>query len=256
MRCLRATRFIEALPEGGSLPAVFEAEDGRSYVTKFRGAAQGLKVLVAEIVAGEIARALELPVPEVVLIHLEPVLAGPELDGVMHDLLAASTGINVGLEYVPGALTFAASEDRMVEELLASRIVWFDAFVMNVDRTARNTNLLLKEDRPILIDHGAALYAHFKWEGFLAKSADPFPQIDQHVLLRRAERLEEADRFARSRLPDAVVEAVTALIPADLVSGEADIQDVRNTYGRFLRERVRASQTFVKEVHDVRRRSL
>src|SRR5512143_519471 len=185
VRTVTATRYVTPLREGGSLPAIVEADDDGMYVLKFRGAGQGPKALIAELVGGEIGRALGLPVPEIVFIELDPELARTEPDPEIQALIRASAGLNLALDYLPGAVMF----DPIAEQLdadLASSIVWLDGFVTNVDRTARNTNLLMWHRRLWLIDHGAALYFHHTATSSLERSRDPFPMIKDHVLLPRA----------------------------------------------------------------------
>jgi hypothetical protein len=182
MRTVFATRYIAPLREGGSLPAIVEGDDSGMYVLKFRGAGQGPKVLIAELIAGEIARAAGLPVPEIVFIELEADLGRTEPDPEIQSLIRASDGLNIGLDYLPGAVTFEPLAENP-DAQLASRIVWFDAFVTNVDRTARNANLLVWHKNVQLIDHGAALYFHHSWDGYLERSTDPFRSIKDHVLL-------------------------------------------------------------------------
>jgi hypothetical protein len=256
LRTVAAARYVTPLREGGSMPAVVEGDDDGLYVLKFRGAGQGPKALIAELVAGELARALGLLVPEIVFMTLDGDLARTEADPEIQDLIRASTGLNVALDFLPSALAY----DPLVwqpEALLASRIVWFDAFVMNVDRTARNTNMLLWHRRLWLIDHGASLYFQHQWDGFLARSASPFAAIRDHVLLPVAGALEEADRACRLQLSGDVIGRVTDLIPdAWLVDAEAFAAPAqqRAAYRDFLVARLQASHTFTQEA--VRARSL
>jgi len=186
LRTVRATRYVTPLREGGSLPAIVEADDDGLYVMKFRGAGQGAKALVAELIAGELARALGLPVPEIVFIELDPELARTEPDPEIQDLIRASAGLNLALDYLPGSITFDPLVDKPEREL-ASSVVWFDAYTTNVDRTPRNTNLLVWHRQLWLIDHGAALYFHHDWLNYLQRSRSPFKQIKEHVLLPFAE---------------------------------------------------------------------
>src|SRR5918912_2206132 len=191
LRTVAATRYVTPLREGGSLPALVEADDDGLYVVKFRGAGQGPKALAAEIVAGETARALGLPVPELVLVELDPQLAGAEPDPEIQDLLDASAGLNVGMDFLPGALPFSAQLPPDSE--LAADVVWFDALVLNVDRTARNPNLLRWHGRTWLIDHGAALYVHHAGADALGRAGAPFAAIRDHVLLPFARSIADAD---------------------------------------------------------------
>ncbi|MDQ2926544.1 MAG: aminotransferase class I and II, partial [Pseudomonadota bacterium] len=192
MRAVTATRYVTPLREGGSLPAVIEADDDGLYVLKFRGAGQGAKALTAELVAGEIGRALGLPVPEIVIVELDIDLARTEPDPEIQDLIRASGGTNLGLDYLSGALTFDPLADSPDADL-ASRIVWFDAFVTNLDRTARNTNMLVWHKKLWLIDHGAALYFHHAATRTAGDERGSFPAIREHVLLPYASSIAAAD---------------------------------------------------------------
>lgn len=187
MRTVRATRYVTPLREGGSLPAIVEADDGGLYVLKFRGAGQGRKALVAELIVGELARALGLPVPEQVLIELDPVLGRNEPDSEIRELIKASAGLNMGLDYLPGALMYEPLAKDPVDADLASRVVWLDAFVLNVDRTPKNPNLLICHKRPWLIDHGASLHFHHAWIDADRRAGSPFPSVREHVLLPLAD---------------------------------------------------------------------
>jgi len=170
LRTLTATRYVTPLREGGSLPAIVEADDDGMYVLKFRGAGQGPKALVAELIAGEIGRALGLPVPEIVFLELDNLLGRSEPDFEIQNLIKASVGLNLGLDYLPGSVAFNATDVGHVDALQASRIVWFDAYTSNVDRTIRNTNMLYWHQRLTLIDHGASLYFHHGTTNFLSRS--------------------------------------------------------------------------------------
>src|ERR687886_2953244 len=193
LRTVTATRYVTPLREGGSLPAIVEADDDGLYVLKFRGAGQGPKALIAELVAGEIARALGLPVPEIVFVELDPELARAEPDPEIQDLIRASGGLNVGLDFLPGSLPFMPAADGAPDPAVAADVVWFDTLVTNVDRTPRNPNLLLWHRRMWLIDHGAALYLHHAGLDPIAHARRPFPAIAQHVLLPFAGSVAEAD---------------------------------------------------------------
>src|SRR5947199_8861415 len=213
LRTVIATRYVEPLREGGSLPAIVEADDDGLYVLKFRGAGQGLKALIAELVAGEIARALGLPVPEIIFIELDPILGRSEPDFEIQALIKASAGLNLALDYLPGALMFDAIDARQLEPLLASSIVWLDAYVTNVDRTPRNTNMLFWHRRLMLIDHGASLYFHHVNANYRERSRTPFTPIKDHVLLPTASALEEADHISKQRLTPEVVHQIIGMIP-------------------------------------------
>ena len=259
MRTIAATRYVTPLREGGSLPAVVEGDDDGLYVLKFRGAGQGVKSLIAELVAGEIARSLDLPVPEIVFATLDTDLARTEPDPEIQDLIRASAGLNLALDYLPGALAFDPLADTL-DAALASRIVWFDAFVANLDRTARNTNLLMWHRRPWLIDHGAALYFHHDWDRFPSHATDPFPLVREHVLLVRANELEAIDAELSRRLEGDVLERIVDLVPDDwLADGlafdrRAHAEPPRAVYLRFLRQRLAAPRAFVTEAARARTR--
>jgi HipA-like protein len=242
-RTVTATRYVTPLREGGSLPAVVEADDQGMYVLKFRGAGQGPKVLIAELVAGELARAAGLRVPEIVLIDLDPDLARTEPDAEIQALIRASAGLNLALDYLPGSVMF----DPLVETpdaALASAIVWFDAYVANVDRTARNANMLSWHRQLWLIDHGAALYFHHGWGAGprVDRSQDPFTQIKDHILLKFASALRQADKLMTERITPDVVERVVALIPEDWLAGQP-----RDAYTEFLTRRLAAPRAFLEE---------
>src|SRR5215217_2347353 len=204
LRTVIATRYVTPLREGGSLPAIVEADDDGMYVLKLRGAGQGPKALIAELVSGEIARAAGLPVPEIVFIELDPELARTEPDPEIQHLIRASAGLNLALDYLPGAVTF----DPVVEKPdadFASSVVWFDAYVTNVDRTPRNTNMLIWHRRLWLIDHGAALYFHHTWNNYLERSKDPFRLIKEHILLPLASALETADAVMTTLITEELI---------------------------------------------------
>jgi hypothetical protein len=246
-RPIRVTRYVTPLREGGSLPAIVEADDDGMYVLKFRGAGQGARALIAELVAGEIARALGLPVPELVLADLDPDLARTEPDLEIDALIMDSAGLNLGLDYLPGAVTY----DPIVEKPdadLASRIVWFDAYVTNVDRTSRNTNMLMWHRRLWLIDHGATLYFHHApgWESDAARAGDPFPMIKHHVLLPQASVLEAIDETMVRMLTPEVLTTIVGWIPESWLT-DGDPARVRDAYARYLVERVKAPRAFLEE---------
>ncbi len=248
LRTVTATRYVTPLREGGSLPAVVEADDDGLYVLKFRGAGQGAKALIAELVAGEIARAAGLMVPEIVLIELDPELARTEPDAEIQDLIRASAGLNVALDYLPGSVAFDPLAHPVAAELAAT-IVWFDAFVTNPDRTARNTNLLVWHRRLWLIDHGAALYFHHNWSTAADASASPFPRIKDHVLLKQADGLEQVDAILTERVAPRLADIVQS-IPDALLAGEPSFADAaaqRAAYLQFLTQRLRAPRVFVAE---------
>lgn len=250
LRTVAATRYVTPLREGGSLPAIIEADDDGMYVLKFRGAGQGPKALIAELVSGELGRVLGLPVPEIVLVELDPVLARTEPDPEIQDLIKASAGLNLALDYLPESVTF----DPLVEQPeggLASAIVWFDAFTTNVDRTPRNANMLIWHEKLWLIDHGASLYFHHGWRmGDPIRSNDRFAMIKDHVLLPYADVLEDTDRRFASLLTTAVINDVVNLIPASWLSPEgvaAEVQPQRDVYAAYLSQRLETPRDFLGE---------
>ena len=263
VRTVTATRYVTPLREGGSLPAIVEASDDGLYVLKFRGAGQGPRALIAELVAGEIARALGLPVPEIVFAWVDAELARTEPDPEIQDLIRASTdllgasaGLNLALDYLPGSVAF----DPLTMQpgaALASRIVWFDAFVTNLDRTARNTNMLVWHRQLWLIDHGAALYFHHDWRDYEARSRQPFALVAQHVLLPWASELEVADATLPALLTPERLAAIVQLVPDAWLDDEplfASKAAHRAAFLRYLQLRLAAPRPFVEEA--IRARSL
>lgn len=249
LRTVTVSRYVTPLREGGSLPAIVEADDDGLHVLKFRGAGQGPKALVAELVAGELARLAGLPVPEIVLAELDPELARTEPDPEIQDLIRASGGLNLALDYLPGSVTFDPLVDHP-EPPLASAVVWFDAFVSNVDRTARNTNLLMWHRRLWLIDHGAALYFHHDWRTGLERAGSAFPMIKDHVLLKQASELPAADARLAPLFTPAEVERVLALVPDAwlLADGSfATAQAHRAAYCDYFQRRLAAPRAFAEE---------
>jgi len=255
IRTVTATRYITPLREGGSLPAVVEADDGQFYVMKFVGAGHGSKALVAELVAGEIARTLGLKVPEIVFIELDQALGPSEPNAEIRDLLRASVGLNLGLRYLPNALAFNLLLQPPPGPDQASAIVWFDAYVTNVDRTPHNVNLLMWQEDLWLIDHGASLYFHYDWNDYLGRSRTPFPHIKDHTLLPFASTLPEADAAMRARLVPEVIDHIVNLIPDAWLNGEpyfASHAEHRRAYATYLLSRLEASQVFVEEATHAR----
>jgi hypothetical protein len=249
MRTVAVTRYLAPLREGGSLPAIVEADDLGMYVLKFRGAGQGPRALIAELVAGQIGRALGLPIPEVVFARLDPLLARSEPDPEIQELIKASAGLNLALDYLPGALAYDPLLDMPPPDL-ASRIVWFDAALTNVDRTARNTNMLMWHRRLFLIDHGAALFFHHTWDDYLARSASRFPQIRDHVLLPAASALPEADSHLSSMLTGDLIAATVAQIPDAWLGDEPRFPTLaahRAAYVEYLTRRTTAPRAFLEE---------
>ena len=252
LRTVTATRYVTPLKEGGSLPAIVEADDDGLYVLKFRGAGQGAKVLVAELVAGELARAAGLPIPEIVFIELDPDLARTEPDPEIQRLIRQSGGLNIALDYLPGAVTFDPVRAQPTAAL-ASAIVWFDAYVTNVDRTPRNTNMLMWHKELWLIDHGAALYFHHSWHNWKEAAKKPFLQVKDHVLLPLATQLDEADADFRSILTEERIRSVVDLIPGEWLTGESSFEtpeQYREAYIQFLMIRIAHSEIFVKEAQN------
>lgn len=258
LRTVAATRYVTPLHEGGSLPAIVEGDDEGMYVLKFRGAGQGPRALIAELVAGELARALGLPVPEIVLVELDADLARTEPDPEIQDLIKKSAGLNVALDYLPGSVMFdpiAAQPDAG----LASDIVWFDAYVTNVDRTARNANMLMWHRRLTLIDHGAALYFHHSWNNYLERSVDAFHQVKDHILLpfTTIPALRDADSRLSPRLTPPLITKIVSMIPDAWLSGTAPFhsrEELRAAYVQYLVRRLSEPHLFVEEA--VRARSL
>jgi hypothetical protein len=256
-RTVRVTRYVTPLREGGSLPAIVEADDDGMYVLKFRGAGQGEKALIAELVSGEIARALDLPVPEIVFAELDAELARTEPDPEIHQLILDSAGLNLALDYLPGSVAYDPISHAPDADL-ASRIVWFDALVTNVDRTARNTNILMWHRRLWLIDHGATLFFHHSpgWEHDAARARDRFALIEKHVLLKHATRLEQLDRAMAETITADVVNTIVGWIPHSWLSGtegRADVDSLRDAYARYLLDRVAAPRPFVVAINEASR---
>ena len=249
MRTVGATRYVTPLHEGGSLPAIVEADDDGMYVLKFRGAGQGPKALIAELVAGEIARAVHLPIPEIVLIELDPDLARTEPDPEIQQLIRASAGLNIALDYLPGAVMFDPLAEKPAARL-ASDIVWFDAFVTNVDRTPRNANMLMWHRQLQLIDHGAALYFHHSWNQFMERAADPFARVKDHILLPFAAGLDAADARMSALITSRVLEEIVTLIPESWLGSDAAFATAgenRQAYTKYLQQRLTQPHAFVQE---------
>jgi hypothetical protein len=259
LRTVQVTRYVTPLREGGSLPAIAEADDEFLYVLKFRGAGQGVKSLVAELIGGEIARLLGLKVPEIVFALLDPAFGRSEPDEEIQDLLKASVGLNLGLHYLTGSITYDPAVTA-VDPLTASRIVWLDSLLTNVDRTARNTNMLFWNKELWLIDHGAALYFHHSWDGGWDQSAQrPFTQIKDHVLLPWASRLDEVDQAFRAMLTPDRINNIVALLPDEWLTNwpsEQSPNEIRDVYARFLNTRIAVSSIFVNEAQHVRKNTI
>lgn len=249
MRSVHALRYVTPLREGGSLPAVVETDDDGMVVLKFRGAGQGPKALIAELVAGEIARALGLRIPEIVLVELDREFARTEPDPEIQDLIRASEGLNLGSDYLPGALNYDPAAMQPDAEL-SSRIVWFDAFTSNVDRTARNSNLMVWHRKLYLIDHGAAMYFHHDWANAGDVCEKPFVLIRDHVLLPFASRIAQADAALSDKLPPQEIDRIVGLIPESWLQGEPAFDtpmQYRQAYADYLKQRMRGRAAFVQE---------
>jgi len=247
MKTVQVTRYITPLREGGSMPAVVEGSDDGMYVLKFRGAGQGTKALIAELIAGEIARKLELPIPDIVQMTLDPALADTEPDPEIQDLIRASAGTNLALDYLPGSFAFDPAAFA-VDSGLASAIVWFDGLVCNMDRTRRNTNLLVWHRKLYLIDHGAALYFHHAPSPISSRARDRFPQIKDHVLLANASAVADIDQDLSARLDPQFIENTVAEIPSDWLSDiPEEAQQLRQEYTRYFCDRLQFPRPFVLE---------
>ncbi|TXK36678.1 aminotransferase class I and II [Pontibacter qinzhouensis] len=255
LRTVTMTRYVTPLREGGSLPAIVEADDDFLYVLKFRGAGQGLKALIAELIGGEIARALGLKVPEIVFVEVDPAFGRTEPDEEIQDLLQASGGLNLGLHYLSGAITF----DSLVTTLdarMASQIVWLDCLITNVDRTPRNTNMLIWHKELWLIDHGAAFYFHHAWPNLDEQGKRPFALIKDHVLLPQATEIEAIDAEACAILTPERIRAIVALIPDEWLQTSDSpfdtVEEHRQAYVHFLETRISHSEIFVKGAQHAR----
>lgn len=254
-RTVTATRYVTPLREGGSLPAIVEADDDGMYVLKFRGAGQGPKALIAELVAGEIGRALGLPIPEIVFVDLDADLGRNEPDGEIQALVTASGGLNLALDYLPGALGFDSLSVASVDPALASAVVWFDAYLTNVDRTPRNPNMLWWHRKLWLIDHGAALFVHHTWADYQARARSPFAAIKDHALLPAAADIAGADARLAPQITPELLGEIVASIPGSWLEGEATFRDPeanRAAYVSYLLGRIEAPRAFVEEATHAR----
>ncbi len=255
IRTVNVMRYVTPLREGGSLPALAEADDGFLYVLKFRGAGQGVKALIAELIGAEIARTAGLKIPEIVFANLDEAFGRTEPDEEIQDLLKFSTGLNLALHYLAGAITFDPVVNKP-DGLLASKIVWLDCLLTNVDRTARNTNMLMWHKELWLIDHGASLYFHHSWDNWEEQALKPFSQIKDHVLLPLASQLEDANDFFRSLLNKEKINSIVSLIPDEwltLHSPDEPADVIRDVYARFLERRIDSSEIFVNEAQNARK---
>lgn len=247
LRTVNVTRYITPLREGGSLPALAEADDDFKYVLKFRGAGHGVKALIAEF--------LGLPIPELVFANLDEAFGRNEGDEEIQDLLQFSQGLNLGLHYLSGAITYDAATNDC-NALLASKIVWLDAFITNVDRTFRNTNLLIWKKELWLIDHGAAFYFHHSWDNWKANALSPFTLIKDHVLLSKASKLEEAHSEFTTKLNDVIINEIVNQIPEDWLQwedGSISPDEIKDVYCQFLSTRLSNAEVFLKQAQDARK---
>ncbi len=254
IRTVDVTRYVTPLREGGSLPAIVEADDGFLYVLKFRGAGQGVKALIAELLGGEIARALGFRVPEIVFANVDPAFGRTEPDEEIQDLLKFSEGLNLALHYLSGAISFDPAVTK-VDALLSSQIVWLDLLITNVDRTARNTNMLMWHKELWLIDHGASFYFHHSWHNWEEHSRKPFVQVKEHVLLPWATELERVDEAFRAVLTPQRISSIVDLVPNEWLITETwpDAVENRAVYQQFLLNRVAHSIILVKEAQHGRK---
>jgi hypothetical protein len=241
LRTVHATRYVTPLREGGSLPAIVEADDEGLYVLKFRGAGQGPLALVAEVIAGEIGRVLGLRVPELVTMEVDSALGRNEPDEEIRDLLEASTGLNLGLDYLPGALMFDPAAGDSADPTTASTAVWFDSFVGNVDRTARNPNLLWWHKSLYFIDHGTSLIFQHNWCTAEANAVSPFARVGDHVLLPWATEIAAVDPGLWARLGMSIFSEILAMVPNGWLTED------RSAYVRYLSARLQAASSFVEE---------
>lgn len=254
IRSVQVTRYVTPLKEGGSLPAIAEADDGFSYVVKFRGAGQGIKALVAELIGGELARVLGFKVPEIVFANLDSSFGRTEPDEEIQDLLKASIGENLALHYLSGAITYDPAVTK-VNPQTASRLVWLDALITNMDRTARNANMLTWRGELWLIDHGAALYFHHNWTGHETSKKSPFAMIKDHILLPQASQLEKADEFCKKLVTAEKLREIIQLIPDEWLQDYDPAyspEQVKDIYFDFIWYRIQHSEIFLKTAIDAR----
>jgi len=254
LRTVDVIRYVTPLREGGSMPAIAEADDEFLYVVKFRGAGQGTKALIAEIIGGEIARALGFRVPEIVYVTLDEAFGRTEPDEEIQDLLKASIGLNLGLHYLSGSITYDPAVVK-VDPKLASQIVWLDCLLTNMDRTPRNTNMLMWHKELWLIDHGACLYFHHSMGNWKEQAIKPFVLIKDHVLLPQATELEEIDKEFKAILSDQLIDTIIGLIPDDFLSQDGSLEspeEMREIYSQFLKLRLSNSETFINEANNAR----
>jgi len=254
LRTVNVTRYITPLREGGSLPALAEADDDFKYVLKFRGAGHGVKALIAELVGGQIAKALKLQLPELVFANLDEAFGRNEGDEEIQDLLQGSQGLNLALHFLSGAITFDPVVTT-VDAKLASQIVWLDAYITNVDRTFRNTNMLIWHKELWLIDHGACLYFHHSWNNWEQHAKSPFALIKNHVLLPQASLLKEVNAEYKALLTPEILVDIVNTIPEEWLQWEDTDETpeaLRNVYLQFLQTRLNNSEIFVNQAQNAR----
>lgn len=254
LRTVTVTRYMQPLREGGSLPALAETENSEKYVLKFRGSGHGVKSLIAELIGGEMARALGLKVPELVYAELDECFGINEGDEEIQDLLKASKGLNLALQFISGAFAFDPAVMK-VDPFTASEIVWLDSLITNVDRSFRNTNMLTRNKELWLIDHGSCLYFHYSWDGWEKKATGPFNYIRDHVLLPQATELEQANLLCRELIDENVIRDIVNLIPEEWLKWELQPEtpdQLRDVYYRFLTQRLNHSSEFIKEAQDAK----
>lgn len=255
LRTVNVTRYVTPLREGGSMPAIAEADDGFLYVIKFRGAGQGPRALIAELIGGEIARLLGFRVPELVFATLDEAFGRTEADEEIQDLLKFSVGLNLGLHYLSGSITFDPVVND-VDPLLASKIVWLDCLLTNMDRTCRNTNMLIWHKELWLIDHGASLYFHHSWQNWEEQASKPFMLIKEHVLLAQASELDVVNVEFKKILNADNICSIVSLIPDEWLNDENTFktkQEYRDAYALFLNKRIAQSEIFVNEAQNARK---
>lgn len=254
LRHINVTRYITPLREGGSMPAIAEGDDDFLYVLKFRGAGQGPKALIAELIGGELARLLGFKVPELVFATVDAAFGRTEPDEEIQDLLQFSEGLNLALHYLSGAITFDPVVNK-IDPLLASQIVWLDSFLMNMDRTPKNANMLIWHKELWLIDHGASLYFHHSWNNWREQAAKPFKLIKDHVLLPYASRMEQVNEQFQPLITEDFIQNIVLILPDDWLRDApfASAEEHRAAYAEFLRERVKHSTILVQEANDARK---
>ena len=256
LRTVNVTRYITPLREGGSLPALAEADDDFKYVLKFKGAGHGVKALIAELLGGEIARILGLPIPELVFADLDEAFGRTEADEEIQDLLQGSQGKNLALHFLSGSINFDPAV-TVIDPDLASKIVWLDAFITNVDRTFRNTNMLIWHKELWLIDHGASFYFHHSWSSWETHAKSAFALIKDHVLLPQASAIETADIEFKRKLTEEDIKKITSLIPEEWLEWEdtdETPEQIREVYSQFLMTRLANSEIFIKEAQNARQK--